>query len=704
MRMPAATPRRNEHRALPLRKRASNTPPGSKRGKIGGVTGSMSRVADRARAALQMPHQAPAADSVASRAEQPYPPIRDYALIGDGHGAALVCRDGSIDWCCLGRFDAAPALTRLLDAKRGGYFSLAPAAGARSRRRYLPDTAILVSQFTAPEGEATVVDFMPMGCRPGSVAHDYTAINAPGWIIRIVRGKAGTVPFRAVYRPSRGFDTSAVALACTDGAVSCDGVPALRGEAEFRIAGGEAVAEFTIAAGETRCFILSPAPVARLDPATTARRMLDVTAAYWHEWIAYCHYDGPYAAAVRRSAIALKLMIYAPTGAMIAAPTTSLPEAIGGARNWDYRFCWIRDACFALYALAALGFVEESRRFVEFVKECHVERGLHLMYGIGGETDLAEREIGGYAGWRDSAPVRVGNAAHQQLQLDAYGELLDLALLYVSLGGTIDVEESAALAHIADRAAARWREPDNGIWEVRTERRHFVHSKIMCWVAVDRAIKLFGSRDLWEQTRREIVETVLRDGVDKNGALIQAFGDSCADAALLMVPWLGFPISDEALRRTVQNIIAELREGDYLRRYVSFDGLGGKEGAFLIGSFWLADALLFLDQPDAARTLLESLIAKANDVGLFAEEVDPASHAFLGNMPQALVHLGLIHSAQRQRLYHRHGRAALLGSHADRARRQIDKAIGLGAVWTKLKSALRVGRVGSSRRSVLDMP
>lgn len=688
-----------------VEKSNAKAPPGSKElPQIGEATSSISRVADRASAALRRTRRAPDPDRIAGRAKQPYPPLRDYALIGDGHGAALVCRDGSIDWCCLGRFDAAPVLTRMLDAKRGGYFSLAPATEARSRRRYLPETAILVTHFVAAEGEATVVDFMPMGCRPGTGPHDYTSINAPGWIIRIVRGKAGKLPFRAVYRPCRSLDDGSAALGVVDSAITGEGMPALRGEAEFRIEGDEALAEFTVAAGETRSFILTRAPVARLEPGSTALRMLDTTAAYWHEWIAYCQYDGPYVAAVRRSAITLKLLIYAPTGAMVAAPTTSLPEAVGEGRNWDYRFCWVRDACFALYALAALGFVGEARRFVEFVKDCHVERGLHLMYGIGGETDLREKEIKDCAGYRDSAPVRVGNAAHQQLQLDAYGELLDLALLYVSLGGTIDAEAQAALVHLADRAAARWREPDNGIWEVRTERRHFVHSKIMCWVAVDRAIKLFGTRELWERTRREIEETVLRDGVDENGALIEAFARPCADAALLMVPWLGFPLSEEALRRTVQTILAELRDGDYLRRYVSFDGLQGKEGAFLLCSFWLADALLMLDQPEASRTLLESLVGKANDVGLFSEEIDPSSHAFLGNMPQALVHLALIHSAQRQRLYHRHGRAALFGSHADRARRHIDKAVGPGALWTKLKSTLRVGRLASSRRSVLDMP
>ncbi|HUC68130.1 MAG TPA: glycoside hydrolase family 15 protein [Stellaceae bacterium] len=634
----------------------------------------------------------------------PYPALRDYALIGDGHGAALVCRDGAIDWCCLCRFDSPPVMARLLDAEGGGFFALAPSRSARSQRRYLADTAVLSTEFISAEGRARVIDFMPMGCRPGTGMHDYTSINAPGWIIRIVQGEAGSVRFRAAYHACRGFSGDPAELCCAGGVVTGVGVPSLQGEAQFAISGSEAVAEFTIAAGETRCFILSPAPIARLDIAETARKMLDVTIAFWREWIAYCTYEGPYRAAVRRSAITLKLLIYAPTGAIIAAPTTSLPEAIGEGRNWDYRYCWIRDASFALYALAAVGFIGEARRFVEFLKACHVERGLHLMYGIGGETDLTEHDIKGFAGYRNSAPVRAGNAAHQQFQLDAYGELLDLALLYVRLGGSIDAEERAALAHLADRAAVRWREPDNGIWEVRTERRHFVHSKIMCWVAVDRAITLFGSRDHWAEARREIAKAVVDEGIDKKGALVEAFRRPFADAALLMTPWLGFPVADETLRQTVRNTIAELRDGDYLRRYVSFDGLDGKEGAFLMGSFWLADALLFLDQPEAGRALLDQLVGKANDVGLFAEEIAPGDDAFLGNMPQALVHLALIHSALRQRLYQRQGRGALTGSHADRARRHLDKAMGLGAAWTRLKHTLRVGRLVSSRRSVLEMP
>ncbi len=646
----------------------------------------------------------PAADRAVdpSRRERPYAPLRDYALIGDGHGAALVCRDGSIDWCCLGRFDAPPVMARLLDARRGGCFALAPAEPAHSTRCYLDDTAILVTRFATRSGEATVTDFMPMGCRPGAGLHEYTGVNAPGWIVRIVRGEAGAVRLRAAYRPIRGFTRAAAALQAHGGRVTGIGVPALHGEAPFTVAGEEATADFTVAAGETRCFILSPAPLGSLALGDTARRLLEITTAFWREWIAYCHYDGPHAAAVRRSAITLKLLIYAPSGAMVAAPTTSLPEAPGGSRNWDYRFCWVRDASFALYALAALGFVGEARRFVGFLKHSHLERGLHLMYGVEGETDLEEHDVAGFSGYRDSGPVRVGNAAHRQLQLDVYGELLDLALLYNQLGGSFDAVERQALSQIADRAAERWREPDNGIWEMRDERRHFVHSKIMCWTAVDRAIRLFGGKPAWVEARRSIAETVLRDGVDPHsGALIQAFGRPHADAALLVTPWLGFPLPQDTFRRTVKLALAELRDGDYLRRYVATDGLHGTEGAFLIGSFWLADALLYLDKPMEAAALLDSLVAKANDVGLFSEEIEPKSHAFLGNMPQALVHLALIHSALRQFIHQRQGRAALRGSHADRARRHIDAAAGLGAWLTDLKQSLRLGRVTPSQRSVL---
>lgn len=639
-----------------------------------------------------------------SREEQPYPPLRDYALIGDGHGAALVCRDGSIDWCALGRFDAPPAANRLLDARRGGFFALTPADPARSRRSYLEDTAILVTRFTTPQGEATVTDFMPMGCRPDAGLHDYTAINAPRWVIRILRGETGTLRFRAVYRPVRGFSADAAVLQAGEGRVSGAGVPALQSDVPFAIEGGQAVADISVAAGETRCFVLSPDPLPLPVLGDTAREMLEITAAFWREWIAYCRYDGPHAAAVRRSAITLKLLIYAPTGAMVAAPTTSLPEAPGGARNWDYRFCWVRDASFALYALAALGFVGEARRFVEFLNTCHVERGLQLMYGIDGEADLAEHDIAHFSGYRGSWPVRVGNAAHRQLQLDVYGELLDLALLYVGLGGSFDAAERTALCDIADRAAMHWREPDNGLWEMRDKQRHFVHSKIMCWTAVDRAIRLFGEEPRWVEARRAIAEAVLRDGVDpRSGALIQAFGRPRADAALLVAPYLGFPLPPETFRRTVRQVLAELRDGDYLRRYLAPDGLSGAEGAFLIGSFWLADGLLFLDKAKAAGALLTSLIGKTNDVGLFSEEIEPGSDAFLGNMPQALVHLALIHSALRQLIYEREGQAALRGTNADRARRHVDAASGFGAWITDLKQSLRLGRIMPSQRSVLKL-
>ncbi len=434
--------------------------------------------------------------------------------------------------------------------------------------------------------------------------------------------------------------------------------------------------------------------------------MLDITTAYWREWIEYCTYSGPHADAVIRSAITLKLLIYSPTGAIVAAPTTSLPESLGGGRNWDYRFCWVRDSCFTLYSMAALGFVGEARRFVDFLKAVRFGNGgVHLMYGIGGETDLTERSVDGFAGYCDSRPVRVGNAAHQQLQLDVYGEYLDFALLYAALGGSFGDEEKAALTEIADLAARSWREPDNGIWEMRRERRHFVHSKIMCWVAVDRAIRLFGSTERWERARREIVEAVLRDGIDpETGALVQVFGGKDADSALLMTPWLGFPVGLGTIRRTLEQVMRELREGEFLRRYVAHDGLPVGEGAFLMASFWLTDALLFVGEARVAEELFDALVRKANDVGLFSEEIDPRSGAFLGNMPQALVHLALMHSALRQALYRRGGRAALMGSFADRARRSIAPTAGLGAWWTTVKQSARVWRIAASRRSLLPMP
>ncbi|MEJ0069129.1 MAG: glycoside hydrolase family 15 protein [Pseudomonadota bacterium] len=604
-----------------------------------------------------------------------YRPIRDYAAIGDCHGAALVSRAGGIDWCCLGRFDADPCFARLLDAETGGAFELRPTLAARTQRRYRDAGNILVTRFEVEGGCAELIDFMPVGRRPGSSAHQYTRLNAPGWLVRIVRGIEGSVPFGLHYQPIHGFLPGPPATPrISRGIAEGPGLPALHATTELFAADGAVHGGFEVRPGKSQYFILAPAPLRQLDVAAAAERMLLITTAFWREWLDYCGYDGAHRAAIERSAVALKMMTYAPTGALVAAPTMSLPETIGGSRNWDYRFCWLRDSAVAVYAMAALGFTGEARGFVEFLKARCFEpadvepTSIQPMYSVRGEPSPAERELDGFAGYLDSLPIRIGNAARHQQQHDIYGELLDMALLYRALGGRFDDQERSSLGFLADEAARVWRLPDHGIWAIRAPPRHFVYSKVMCWVALDRAIRLFGDNGSWSRERAAIVGAIHEHGM-QDGHLVQAFGAPHLDAALLIVPWLGFPLDKPVLRRTVEAIIESLRDGDYLRRYRADDGIEGQDGAFLMSSFWLIDALLLLEREREAGALFDRLLGRANDLGLFAEEIDPDSHAFLGNFPQAVVHLAVINTGMRLQLYRKGGLAALAGSHADRARR-----------------------------------
>jgi GH15 family glucan-1,4-alpha-glucosidase len=631
---------------------------------------------------------------VPSRTAEPYRPIRDYALIGDCHGAALVARDGGIDWCCIGRFDADPLFTRLLDAGQGGYFDLCPEAPFAVHRRYRPRTNILETEFATGEGRVRLVDFMPVGRRAGR--HDYLGLSAPGWIVRRVTGIAGRVPMRMRCRLAPRFGAAAAPAAQRPSLYAT--LPLESGSIEQ--------ADFSLCPRESALFVLAPSLPQNRDLSLLAHEMERASEAFWEEWLGFSSYRGPYQKPLRRSALALKLMSYAPTGALVAAPTTSLPEAIGGGRNWDYRYCWLRDGAFTLYALAGMGFTAEAHAFVEFLRGCQFERrAARLMYGIAGETALDERILEDMEGYRGSGPVRIGNAAHAQAQHDMFGEVLDLALLYRTLGGNFDGKEEVGLASLADQAAQCWREPDHSIWEMRTEPKHFTYSKIMCWVALDRAIRLFGRRAAWQAARDEILQDVLAHGLDPSGDhLAQHYGADGTDAALLIVPWTGFPLGRALLHRTVSAVIRELREGDYVRRYRGDDGLPGNEGCFLMCSFWLVDALLYLDHPEQARALFERLLSRASDLGLFAEEIDSTSHAFLGNYPQALAHLALVNSALRLDLYRRHGRKALEGSHADRARWHVASTHGLGARLGRLRRRLLLSQGWIGDKSVLPLP
>lgn len=602
--------------------------------------------------------------------ESAYRPIRDYALIGDCHGAALIASDGSVDWCCLARFDAEPVLWRLLDAEQGGFFQVRPEGGYEVKRAYLPDTNILRTTFESGEGRVAITDFMPVGRKPGVEPDDYVSLNAPGWLVRVVEGLEGRAVVRVRYRPcSVGFADSSTA--------SRGSADSPRGHVLFIDTGrAEGISDMdevvTIGAGERRTFVLAPASAAPSEPARHAEHLLGITRSFWQEWCARCCYDGPYSEAVSRSALVLKALSYAPSGAIVAAPTTSLPEEPGGTRNWDYRYSWLRDSSFVLQALAALGYDGEARRFCEFLQQCCVQTlpGLQILYGIDGETDVDERELPHVAGYDGARPVRVGNGAYRQKQFDIYGEMADWALIYVALGGPLDDTLRSLVTGAADHVAAHWQEPDQGIWEMRGEALHHVHGKAMAWVALDRALQLLGPNEVWEKARAEILQAVVSQGVDSSGDhLVQAFATEDLDAALLLIPLLDVPLDKELLARTVLAVEARLRSDDYVHRYLSPDGLPGSEGAFLMCSFWLVDALLMVDRAHEARVLFERLLARANDVGLYAEEVDIADGSFLGNFPQAFTHLALINSAIHLQLHDAGGIAALAGNNADRAER-----------------------------------
>ncbi len=637
------------------------------------------------------------------------PAIRDYALIGDCHGAALVARDGGIDWCCLSRFDADPVFARLLDTGRGGHLSVQPLEAHTAERAYLGTTNILRTEFTTAGGRVSMTDFMPVGRKPGASAHDYVSLNAPGALVRIVEGLAGSMTLRLEYAPMRHYAAEAPELRSAAGIIPAEHTPALHHDwGEVSVEGARAHGTITLRAGERRVLVLgASAPRVGPDLARRAQEWLRITEAFWLEWAGYCRHRGEGQPAVLRSALALKLMTWAPSGAIVAAPTTSLPESLGGGRNWDYRFCWLRDAAFSLYALASVGYSGEARRFSEFLSMACARTfpDLQIMYGIDGTPELPEAELSHLRGYRDSRPVRVGNGAHAQRQIDVYGEVLDWAATYHALGGPMPRDMRGMMGAIADFAARHWREPDHGIWEARGAPRHYVHGKVMAWVALDRAIALLGDNGRWGTERDTLAHEVLERGVDhERGCLTQAYGAPGMDAALLLLPLLGFPAPEKVLHATIDAVCAELREGDFVHRYRSDDGLEGREGAFLICSFWLVDALLWQDRGEEAEALLARLMAMSNDVGLLSEELDPATGEFLGNFPQAFTHLALIGSATHLGLFRRGGRDASRGTYASRAKNAVGAAMGWRGLWAAAKASRRLGRLLSSRHSVLRLP
>ncbi len=587
-----------------------------------------------------------------------YPPISDYALISDCHTAALVSKDGSIDWCSFHRFEARPVFCRLLDWSKGGFFRIAPADEYEVSRRYLPGTNILDTRFETAKGVVVLTDFIPVRVEEGHPDHR---------LIRHVRCESGEVAVKAKFEPRFDYGLTEPRLETIDEdmAIVYGGPDALLLQSELPIGTAEVSAceaARTLKEGEEAFVVLTYSLPHELDPderidTSEVEQLFEKTERYWREWSDRCTYDGPYREQVLRSALVLKALTNGPTGAIVAAATTSLPEEIGGERNWDYRFSWLRDSALTLNAFFALGFTDEAHAYMAWLRRTTAGRAkdLQIMYGVGGERLLPEVELDHLEGYRGSRPVRIGNGAAQQFQLDVFGELLDTAYLYRQHGGEIDDVFWDFLGRVAGRVMEKWREPDQGIWEIRGEPRHFVYSKVMAWVALDRVIKLAelddreGDLDGWRAARDEIRGLVESEGVDpESGAFVQYFGSTSLDASNLMLPIVGFvPHDDPRARTTTDRIADELSADGFVYRYVAdgVDGLSGEEATFAICSFWLVECLARAGEGERARELFERLLGFCNDVGLLAEEIDPHSGELIGNFPQAFSHLGLIQAA-----------------------------------------------------------
>ncbi len=596
------------------------------------------------------------ADRMASKSplQRTPKPIGDYGLIGNMLSAALVGRDGSIDWLCLPRFDSPACFAALLGSSENGRWSLkAVGTKVRSKRRYRPDTAILETQFITPTGAVTVIDFMPP-------AEDDTKLD----VVRIVRGDRGTVDMEMELVLRFGYGAALPWVQKRDyGLSAIAGPDAVELHTPVKLTGRDmrTFARFKVGRGEEIPFTLSYHP-AHKSPnfVRDSRQSLQLCEAFWRDWIQPCAFPvkaARWSDAVKRSLITLKLLTYQPSGAIVAAPTTSLPEDVGGERNWDYRLCWLRDSALTLYALLNSGFRDEAARWREWLLRAiagHPEQ-LQIVYGVAGERWLQEAVVPWLSGYAQSRPVRVGNDAFEQRQLDIYGELMDT--LHVAreaeLPPAIDAWELQCV--MLEHLAKHWHEPDRGMWEVRGPARSFTHSRVMCWVAFDRAIssatrfRLPGPLKKWRALRREIHADVCRHGVDKHGRFVQYYGGEALDASSLLMAQVGFlPAGDKRFRATVAAIERELLTDGFVRRYSpskTDDGLAGSEGAFLPCSFWLADAYVLLGRRKKAEALFERLLGLTNDLGLLSEEYDTASRRLVGNFPQAFTHVGLINTA-----------------------------------------------------------
>jgi GH15 family glucan-1,4-alpha-glucosidase len=580
--------------------------------------------------------------------------IEQYAVIGDMHTVALVGSNGSIDWLCLPKFSSDACFASLLGIEANGYWRISTKDPNPSvRRGYQGDTLVLETEYTTKTGKARVVDFMPAQSRDRR-------------IIRIIQGLDGQVDMhmRMVIRFDYGKTVPWVRHLDNSGFVAIAGPNALTLQSAVETHGEDlsSVADFTVATGESKSFVLTwhpsheelTAPIPEVDP------LLKTTLDYWTAWAGKCRYRGPWRAAVIRSLITLKALTYEPTGGIVAAATTSLPEFIGGVRNWDYRFCWLRDATFTLYSFMTAGYQDEARAWSKWLLRAVAgdPSQMQIMYGESGERLMTEVELPHLAGYENSRPVRIGNAASTQFQLDVYGEVMDAMNVARASGMKTDEDSWRLQLHLVKFVIDHWTDPDEGIWEIRGPRRHFTHSKVMAWVAIDRAVKaveqfgLAGDAAYWSSIRSLIHEDICRQGFNASrNAFTQYYGSTELDASLLMMPLVGFlPANDPRIISTVEMIEKELISGGLVQRYQTsssgqVDGLPPGEGTFLPCSFWLADCLYLMKRVDDARELYERLLAVRNDVGLLSEEYDPIARRQLGNFPQAFSHVCLVNTA-----------------------------------------------------------
>jgi GH15 family glucan-1,4-alpha-glucosidase len=588
------------------------------------------------------------------------PAISDYAIIGDCRSAALVSREGSIDWCCLPRFDSPPVFAALLDPAHGGFFAIRPTTPASVSRCYVADTNVLQTTFTSASGVLRVTDLLPVD--------NETAKSKALWpeheVLRRIECLAGEVDAQVVFEPRFDYGRVRPRIDCRRAglfysehgaaalALSTD-MPLAVDRDQARVRGGE-----RLSAGDTRYLSLTYAhgmPTVLAPLGADADRRIARSTAWWQQWMSSFQYEGPYREPVARSALALKLLSYAPSGAIVAAPTTSLPERIGGVRNWDYRYCWLRDASLTLRALCDVGFTVEAESFLSWL--LHATRrtwpDVRVIYDVYGESRLPERSVAELSGYAGSQPVRIGNAAAAQLQLDTYGELVESAFLWTTRGGALDRASSANLVDLGKAVCRRWREPDDGIWERRASRRHHTHSKAMCWVALDRLLKLHASGHLrvpaseFQQHRDAIRSEIERRGFNHAiDSYVSAFDGDEIDASLLALPLHGYvDAAHPRMRSTCARIRERLGADGLLYRYLEDDGLPPGEGAFGICAFWEVENLALQQRQTDAVRQFERLLTFSNDVGLYSEEIDPVSHAALGNFPQGLTHIGLINAA-----------------------------------------------------------